>query len=146
MIVTPAYIPGPAGLAAAQARAAVLGVGVAPTNVPPVYQPYVTTLPGVIAEGGGTIVYLPDNGSVVAADVANLIAPLTAAAAGAAAQAANQATINTNLLARQTQIQAWVAANPSGAILTAGQTLTLAQMLNGLCKLLLQQYTNTTGT
>ena len=58
----------------------------------------------------------------------------------------NQATILANIQTRQTAILAWIAANPSGAVLTAGQTLTLAQMLNGLCKLLLQQYGNTTGT
>ena len=61
-------------------------------------------------------------------------------------QVANALTINSNLLAVQTTLQTWIAANPSGAILTAGQTLVLAKMLNGLCKLLLQQYGSTSGT
>jgi hypothetical protein len=61
-------------------------------------------------------------------------------------QVANALTINSNLLAAQTTLQTWIAANPSGAILTAGQTLVLAKMLNGLCKLLLQQYGSTSGT
>jgi hypothetical protein len=65
---------------------------------------------------------------------------------GAGTPAANQQTILANILTRQTQIQAWIAANPSGAVLTAAQTLTLAEMLNGLCKLLLQQFSSTTGT
>lgn len=59
---------------------------------------------------------------------------------------ANAATVRANILTRQNQILAWIAANPTGAVLTAAQTLTLAEMLNGLCKLLLQQYGNTTGT
>jgi hypothetical protein len=59
---------------------------------------------------------------------------------------ANNRTIMANILTRQSQIQAWIAANPTGAVLTAGQTLTLAEMLNGLCKLLLSQFTSTTGT
>ena len=58
----------------------------------------------------------------------------------------NAATINANILTRQSQIQAWIAANPAGAVLTAGQTLILAQMLIGLCKLLLAQYSTTQGT
>jgi hypothetical protein len=59
---------------------------------------------------------------------------------------ANAATIAQNVAANQALILAWIAANPTGAVLTAAQTLALAKMLNGLCKLLLQQYGNTTGT
>jgi len=57
---------------------------------------------------------------------------------------ANQ--IRTNVQNAQSQIQAWITANPSGATLTGPQTLVLAKMLNGLCKILLQQYADTTGT
>lgn len=91
-------------------------------------------------------------GAVLSAQPAN-DAGITAALPAAYAQAttnatlaANAATINANILIRQSQIQAWIAANPAGAVLTAGQTLTLAQMLNGLCKLLLGQYSSTSGT
>lgn len=58
----------------------------------------------------------------------------------------NQATIQADVLSRQATIQAWIAANPTGAVLTAAQTLVLAEMLNGLCDLLLQQFSATTGT
>lgn len=58
----------------------------------------------------------------------------------------NQATITQNVLNSQAQIEAWIAANPAGAVLTAGQTLVLAKMLNGLCRILLQQFSATTGT
>lgn len=146
MAITPAYIPAPGQSdAQALARAQALGIGIAPRAVPPVYAAAVTVLPGVIAEGGG-VVYLPDDGSLTATQVSTAVAPLVAAQTAAATLAANNATITANVLTRQTQIQAWIAANPSGAVLTAGQTLTLAQMLNGLCKLLLQQFSSTTGS
>jgi len=58
----------------------------------------------------------------------------------------NRTTTQTNILTRQAAIQAWIAANPSGAVLTAGQTLTVAEMLNGLCNLLLGNFGSTTGT
>ncbi len=59
---------------------------------------------------------------------------------------ANNATIAANILSRQSQIQAWLTANPNGAVLTAAQTRTLALMLNGLCQLLLTQYSSTNLT
>lgn len=65
---------------------------------------------------------------------------------GANTPAANAQTIQANILTRQTQIQAFITANPSGAVLTAAQTLVLAKMLNGLCQLLLQQYGSTNLT
>lgn len=83
------------------------------------------------------------------ADDAAITAALPAGYAQAVTNATavtNAATISANILTRQAAIQAWMTANPSGAVLTAAQTLTLAQMLNGLCKLLLQQYSSTTGT
>ena len=70
----------------------------------------------------------------------------TLVVAGAGTPVANAATIAQNVAANQALILAWIAANPTGAVLTAAQTLALAKMLNGLCKLLLQQYGNTTGT
>ena len=90
--------------------------------------------------------------AVLYADPANdagITASLTAAYAQAvtnATLATNAATITTNVKARQATIQAWMTANPTGAVLTAAQTLTLAQMLNGLCNLLLAEYGSTTGT
>jgi hypothetical protein len=77
---------------------------------------------------------------------ATYIPSVTVDADSADPNALNANTIRTNVLASQTQIQAWIAANPSGAVLTAAQTLVLAKMLNGLCKLLLQELSDTTGT
>lgn len=48
---------------------------------------------------------------------------------------ANQAAINGNLVAQLGQIEAWITANPAGAVLTAGQTLFLAQAIAGLIRL-----------
>jgi len=48
--------------------------------------------------------------------------------------------------ANQATIKAWIAANPTGAVLTGPQTLILAKMLNGLCNLLLAEFGSTTGT
>jgi hypothetical protein len=59
---------------------------------------------------------------------------------------ANANTINANVKANQATIQAWIAANPAGAVLTGPQTLVLAKMLNGLCNLLLAEFGSTTGT
>jgi hypothetical protein len=56
----------------------------------------------------------------------------------------NRTTIINNVANRQAQIQAWIAANPAGAVLTAAQTLALAQMLEGLCRLVLGQFEATT--
>ena|ERR1700677_2257255 len=58
----------------------------------------------------------------------------------------NQNTVTQNVLNNQALILAWIAANPTGAVLTGAQTLALAKMLNGLCKLLLQEFSSTTGT
>jgi len=68
------------------------------------------------------------------------------AAAAAIDLSTNATTITANLTNAQATIQAWIAANPSGAVLTAGQTLVVAKMLNGLCKILLSQYSSTSGT
>jgi len=93
-----------------------------------------------------TYIVLPDGSSTEETMVDSANNKTVIFVAGAGTPAANQQTIQANILTRQAQIQAWIAANPSGAVLTAAQTLTLAQMLNGLCKLLLSQFTTTTGT
>lgn len=75
--------------------------------------------------------------------------PLTAdeiTALGLRAQSVNGNTIRANVLAAQAQIQSFIAANPGGATLNGAQTIVLAKMLNGLCKLLLQDFAATTGT
>jgi hypothetical protein len=59
---------------------------------------------------------------------------------------ANQGAIAQNVIANQALIQQFIANNPTGAVLTAAQTLILAKMLNGLCNLLLAQFGTTAGT
>jgi hypothetical protein len=106
--------------------------------------------PVVILSGAGTTEVIPDNPPTTNAAVMAALEPVLAAeaanAAAAATLATNQATITANIALRQAAIAAWIAANPSGAVLTAAQTLALAQGLNGLCKLLLQEFSSTTGT
>ena len=69
------------------------------------------------------------------------------AATNAETQAANVKTnLYTNVTARQKTIQSWITANPSGAVLTAAQTLILAEMLNGLCDILLAEFGSSAGT
>lgn len=58
----------------------------------------------------------------------------------------NFTQIQANILAHRTTLQTWIAANPSGAVLTGPQTLVLANMLVGLCNLLLADYSSITGT
>jgi hypothetical protein len=149
MSLTPAYIPSATQTdAQAQARATAIGVGVAPRTVPPVYQAAVAAngaLPGVVAEYG-TVVFAHDDGTLTAAQLTTAIAGLVAQQAADATTTANQQTILANVLARQGQIQAFMTANPTGAVLTAAQTLAVARMLNGLCMILIQQFSSTAGT
>lgn len=51
----------------------------------------------------------------------------------------NTQTVTGNLTNHLNQIETWIAANPSGAILTAAQTLWVAQTLAGLIRLLLNE-------
>jgi len=141
MTVITAYIPDP-GQTEQQAatRAAALGIGITSRAIPPVYQSAVTAnggTPGVVAEYGGQVAFLHDDGTKTPTDVANLIAPLNTAQAAAAAAIGNVSTIQARALADLTTIEAWVNANPSGATLTGPQTLVLAKMLTGLCRLVL---------
>ena len=63
---------------------------------------------------------------------------------GPGTKVANQQTINQRVQANLTTLETWISNNPSGAVLTGPQTLVLAKMLVGLCRLLLNQ-TSTTG-
>jgi hypothetical protein len=64
---------------------------------------------------------------------------ITFALAGTSSLAAAVTTIQTDLLNAQATIQAWIAANPTGAVLTAAQTLVVIEMLNWMTELLLQE-------
>lgn len=59
---------------------------------------------------------------------------------------ANQATIQANVQANMATIEAWITAHPTGAVLTAAQTLVLAKMLFGIGLILNQEFSSTTGT
>jgi hypothetical protein len=58
----------------------------------------------------------------------------------------NADAIRNNVQTGLLQMEAWIAANPAGAVLTAGQTLVLAKILVGIAKLLLADTATTTGT
>jgi hypothetical protein len=88
-------------------------------------------------------VVLADSGSLTLAQVQ---AAQAAAAGAEVAQANNSATIQAHVLTRQLQVQAWIAANPGGAVLTPATTLVLAEMINGLCDLLLDLVAGSAGT
>ncbi len=149
MTISPSYIPGPNQTAQqAQARASALGVGLASASVPPVYAPYITALPGVVAEygAGPTVVFAHDDGTLTAAQVTSLIAPLVAQQAADAQNATNAQTILAHIAQRQAQVQAWIAANPSGATPTPAMMLVVAEILNGIADVLQGLVSSTSGT
>lgn len=94
-------------------------------------------MPTVVSNDGTTEVLRYPDGTLVT---------VPAPGSPGATAMANQSTILADISARQSSIQAWITANPGGAVLTAGQTLTLAEMLNGLCDLLLGLFGSTAGT
>ena len=65
---------------------------------------------------------------------------------GPGTSAANQQTILANIATLQGELQSWMTANPGGAVLTAGQTLVLAQMVMALFDIIFAQYSTTQGT
>lgn len=77
---------------------------------------------------------------------AQLQAAVTTAAAQFVDYGATKAQILTNLQNHLASLKSWAAANPTGAVLTAGQTLFVANTLIGLCYLMLEQFTTTAGT
>lgn len=123
-----------------QARANTLGLGliVAPGTVTPF---------AFLQGAGFTFTLLePINAATLQTNENTILAAEAANDAAAATLQTNATTITTNLTGAQTTIQNWITANPTGAVLTAAQTLVVARMLNGLCKILLAQYASTTGT
>lgn len=63
-----------------------------------------------------------------------------------ATQDANRATVQQRIDNGIGQIQTWISNNPNGAVLTAGQTLTLAKLVIGLAKIVRAELNDTTGT
>jgi len=108
------------------------------------------TPPCVVIYGGNpyTNSSLADNALQVTTDQINAaLAPLTTQEiALAATVATNTGTIQNRLNTNLTTLENWITANPSGAVLTAGQTLVLAKMLVGLTRVLLQEATTTGGS
>lgn len=151
MTITPSYIPGPNQTdAVALARATQLGLTLAPRIVPPVYAPFVTTLPGVVAEygGGPTVVYHADDGTLTAQQITNAIAGLVAQQAADGVTAQNQAT---NQPIIQAKAVAALAANATYlAIVTPTQAQAVAQVgaltsqVNAIVRLILGQFGATT--
>jgi hypothetical protein len=73
-------------------------------------------------------------------------AAFVASAVASGQAATNQTTIQANCAGHLATLQAWLAANPNGAVLTAAQAKVLANMLVGIYKLLQQDFASTTGT
>lgn len=146
--VIPSYVPGPAQTdQQARARAQAIGIGIAPREIPPVYANAATNLPGVVAEyGQGNVVFIHDDGALTSAQVAAAVAPLIAQQAADATTATNQQTIRTNVQAKLATIETFIANNPGGATLNAAQTLVLAKLLAGLCRVVLQLNDSTSAT
>ena len=86
---------------------------------------------------------IPDNTGQ--ATLAAVQAAQTSATAAEATAATTTATIYADVQARMVTLAAWIAANPSGAILTAAQTLVLAEMLHGVGEVLLGMLSSATG-
>jgi hypothetical protein len=121
-------------------RATQLGCGWVPST-PPQYAAAVASIPAVVVAGQGVVTVLPDAPPTTPAAVASAAAPILAAEQAAAAATAtantNQATIQANIQTHIGQLEAWLTANPNGAVLTAAQTKFVAQTLIGVGRLLL---------
>jgi hypothetical protein len=129
-------------LAASQTRATALGCSAVSAGDS---TGLVTVFPSVIVTSSAVApVVIADNTGQ--ATLAAVQTAQTAATTAETTQATNHSTILSNVQSRQSTIKAWIAANPSGAVLTAAQTLVLAEMLDGLCDLLLDLFSSTTGT
>ncbi len=106
------------------------------------------TPPCVVIQGGSpvTVSTISDSPTqTTAAAVQTALTPLNAQEIAALATSnTNNSILQTNLNTRLATIEAWIAANPSGAVLTAAQTLILARMMAGLTRIALQ-LTSTTG-
>ena len=87
-------------------------------------QGWIAVTPSASCQIGSTT---PDGGKTWVAPVVTV--PITQA---------NLATIETNLLTNLAVLETWIANNPNGAVLTAGQTKVLAKALVGLVRVVLQ--------
>jgi hypothetical protein len=58
---------------------------------------------------------------------------------GPGSPVANALTIQQRVQANLATLETWISNNPTGAVLTGPQTLVLAKMLVGLCRLLLAE-------
>ena len=87
-------------------------------------QGWIAVPPSATCQIGSTT---PDGGKSWVAPV--VVVPITQA---------NLATIETNLLTDLAVLETWLANNPNGAVLTAGQTKVLAKALVGLVRVVLQ--------
>jgi len=148
MTVTASYIPDPSQTdPQAAARAATLGIGVAPRAVPPVYQPAVTGgggTPGVVAEYGHAV-FLHDDGSQTSGDVANLLAPLQAQQTAANAAVAALATSAANITGVQSTLRS-LATTALATTATAGNVVNVVNVMLQDLGLLLERLADLLNT
>jgi hypothetical protein len=142
MSVSPFYLPAspsPTDIAAGKTRATALNINNGPASG--YGSRYISAiaagggLPGVIAEWGALTVFQHDDGTLTQTQVAALVAGLNSQQTLDQTSDANRATIRANLSAHLTQLETFIQGNPSGAVLTAAQTLFLAKSIAGLIRL-----------
>jgi hypothetical protein len=121
-----------------------LALGVAPAVGDPT-NGQVTAWPSVVVTSSALapVIIADDQGQATPAQVQ---AAQAAATSAEQALATNAATVRADVLSRQATLKAWMTANPAGAVLTAAQTLVVAEMLDGLCDLLLQLFSSAAQT
>lgn len=134
---TSAESPPASNVARAGALTAVLIIG-DPSGLVTVYPSIVVMSPAL-----ATVVIPDDTGQATLAEVQTA---QTNATNAEATLAANRSTIIANITSGQTILNNWIAANPAGAVLNAAQTLVLAELINGIFKILLEDYTSASGT
>lgn len=136
-MVTPSYIPADAQTDdVARARAQELGVGVAPREVPPVYERVVTQLPGVVAEWNGSAVFAHDDGLLSRDDIAALVEPL-AEQRRAREQAVENEAASLDLIDQALALNATFLENP---VDRGVQVVALTKQMNAVLRLLLGRH------